>query len=196
MKNVALLPVKNLDQAKSRLSTVLSSNNRRSLAKKLFNHVWKTCLEAGLRPYAVTSDKTLAAELGRHSIPDPGHGLNKAIKHAIETLKPTSYFIILPDLPMLTATDLKTICELGWEYVVCPDKKLRGTNIVYVNTWDGYRPCFGVNSFIKHLRLHPCPKIYYGLGTALDVDEPRDLSLLALLSPASSRKDKQRGHED
>lgn len=196
MKNVAILPVKNLAQAKSRLSTVLPMDSRLNLARKLFNHVWKTCLEAGLRPYAVTSDKNLAAELGKNAIPDTGHGLNRAIKHALETLKPTSYFIILPDLPMLTATDLKTIYEIGWEYVVCPDKKLRGTNIIYVNKWDGYQPCFGVNSFMKHLRLHICPKIYYGLGTALDIDEPSDLSLLALLSSSSPRKDKQRGYKD
>jgi 2-phospho-L-lactate guanylyltransferase len=195
LKEAAILPIKKLSEAKTRLSSVLSTSQRRRLAEKMFDHVWETCLEAGLRPYAVTSDSSLADELGKHVIVEPGRGLNKAIEHAIKTLRPTSYFIILPDLPMLTAANLKAIHELGAEYVVCPDKTLRGTNIVYVSMWGGYRPCFGSNSLIKHLRQTPSAKIYYELGTAFDVDKPRDLSLLRSLSSTSSRKDKQRGYE-
>ncbi|MCS7137716.1 MAG: 2-phospho-L-lactate guanylyltransferase [Candidatus Caldarchaeum sp.] len=184
MKIPAILPIKKTDRAKTRLAKELTQKERKSLVHGMFSHVWRTCLKAGLKPLAVTSDPVLLERYG--GLSDDGKGLNAAITKALTTFGLGEFFIILPDLPLLEPQTLREIVNLNVSYVVCPDGRLKGTNIVYVEGFRKYSPQFGVDSFRKHLKQKRDAKIFYEIGTALDIDRPEDLSLLRSLSTRPS----------
>ncbi|MCS6785102.1 MAG: hypothetical protein NZ581_07930 [Candidatus Caldarchaeum sp.] len=162
------------------MAKTLSLEDRKILSYRMFNHVRKTCIRAGLRPVVVTADPFLLSKFG--GVPDEGEDLNIAINKAIRLLDSEEFFIILPDLPLLQAKSLQTIIDIDADYVVCPDLRMTGTNIVYVKNFKNFKPMFGENSFLKHLRQSAKAKIFYELGTALDIDYPSDLSLLRLFT--------------
>lgn len=198
MKPYAFLPIRKTDTAKTRLSTALSQKKRIVLCQKMLRHVYQSCLEAGVKPVVVTADPAILRKYG--GLQDDNQGLNEAVTKALETLQPERFFIILPDLPFLRHENLLQIMKLNSEYVVCPDRRLTGTNIVYVNGFKKFQTMFGKHSFRKHLLQNNKAKIFCELGTALDIDYPSDLSLFRRLSTRPTGKKQQsyyknQGHE-
>lgn len=184
MKTLAILPIKKAEKSKTRLSKSLSEEERKTLSYKMFVHVWKVCIQAGLTPIAVTSDPLIQAKFG--GVVDEGRGLNHALSEALNRLNASRFFIILPDLPLLRPENILKIMRLRADYVICPDRRLTGTNIIYVDGYKKYVPCFGYRSFRKHLGQKADAKVFYQIGCALDVDTPSDLSSLRRLAPSWS----------
>ena len=87
---IALIPVKELSQAKARLAPVLDGERRRELALALYRDVLAAALACpALDGVAVVSrDRdalTLAVEAGAEGLPEPG-GLNEALTSASQTM--------------------------------------------------------------------------------------------------------------
>ncbi|MCS7129324.1 MAG: 2-phospho-L-lactate guanylyltransferase [Candidatus Caldarchaeum sp.] len=190
MKGCALLPVKRLEKAKTRLSKTLSEPQRRRLVLRLFIRTARLCEEAGLEVVSVTSDPVVAEEAERRGwglVVDKGQGLNSSLKTALkaETMGPV--LIVLPDLPFLRTENIKAVLSIGRAkgFVICPDLWQKGTNMLYLGSVNDFTPMFGYDSYRRHLtqlrRLHQV-STFVELGTALDIDTPKDLHLLSKLS--------------
>src|ERR1700712_575764 len=84
---VAVIPLKGLDHAKSRLSGVLSRDERGELALALLARVVEACHEAGLEVCVVSPDgeaRAAAERLGAHTLDDGGADLSGAVRLGLE----------------------------------------------------------------------------------------------------------------
>jgi 2-phospho-L-lactate guanylyltransferase len=190
----ALLPMKDLVQAKSRLGGVLASHERRALAQAMAEDVL-TAL-AGCEDLAgvllVSDDpgaEMLADKYGADMLPEArlgATGLNGVLAAAFDLLAARGadiVAIIHSDLPLLTAADVEALlarmARPGIDVVIAPDRRRDGTNLMLSRT--DRRPEFHYGSGScpahqaaaqeagLHCELHPLP------GIALDVDQPADL---------------------
>lgn len=190
---VALVPVKRLELAKSRLAPLLSSAERRHLQEAMLTHVLGELAGApGLAGAAVvTADIDAAAiadRFGARLVPDTADELNAALSAATLRLVADGAAIvaIVPaDLPELTAADMaRALAEVrrSGATLVVPDAEARGTNGLVFPARSVPRLSFGPGSFHRHLaesgaKAFPLPSF------ARDLDRPDDL---AALRPAVS----------
>lgn len=190
----ALLPMKDLVQAKSRLGGVLASHERRALAQAMAEDVL-TALTAceGLAGILLVSDdpgaELLANKYGVEMLPESelgASGLNEVITAACDLLARRgvdSIAVVHGDLPLLTAAELGQLLaertRSGADVVIAPDRRRDGTNVLV--TAAGARPRFryGPGSCEAHrdeaqaAGLTCCQVELPGAG--LDVDQPADL---------------------
>ena len=189
-----LVPVKHLENAKQRLSSVLNPEARRELAQAMCADVLETLAGWRQRPAVtvVTSDPftvNLAANLGfevlRDEI-DPGETGAIEMATAFCRERGVSYALVLPaDIPLLQSSELDKILELAPPRgsVLVPDAAGRGTNAAYRAPADLFPLRFGNDSFLPHRAMAQatgCPCVVLDLpGIALDVDRPENLHALA-----------------
>lgn len=190
----ALLPVKNMGQAKKRLRPVLSAAERRTL----FRHSLTDVLEATSRStelaglVVISRDKDaiiLAEQFGARTIvPDGDSGQSSAIRQAAEKLAQDNIECTLTipgDVPLVTGAEIDRVCEslaTGHSITIVPSLDGTGSNCVACSAYGLVDYQFGENSFDRHVassrsngiepRALPLP----GLG--LDVDTPSDLEEL------------------
>ena len=188
-----LVPVKNLENAKERLSPLLSRAERRALAEAMLQDVLAAV--AGINHHTrvgvVTSDPfavSLAQSHGFTTIPDPTNlGESDAIAQATEHCLANgedSTLVIPGDIPLLQPEDLERVLAAAPARgaVLVPGWDGRGSNAVFRRPANLFPLRFGNDSFPPHLRAsqatgHPCvvlrlPRI------GLDVDNPADLAQL------------------
>lgn len=116
----------------------------------------------------VTSDETateVAGRLGARVVPDPGTGLDGAIRAGLDTLGDTPWqAVLLGDLPALTADDLGRALATCAAYprAVVPDAAGTGT-VLLTSTEGPPEPSFGAGSAQRHART----------ATLLALDLPR-----------------------
>jgi 2-phospho-L-lactate guanylyltransferase len=191
---VAIVPVKGLAQAKSRLASVLSESERRSLVLDLLDHTLSTIRESGViaATLVVTPDDEtlqLAARSGAVPIREVGRGYNRALdqgrREALGRYPDAGLLVLAADLPCLEPAELTMLAELALDprsIVIAPDAAARGTNALagWPVRWLGFH--FGTDSLSKHialaedcgLRIH----LYHAPGTVRDLDTPEDLCRL------------------
>jgi 2-phospho-L-lactate guanylyltransferase len=189
-----LIPVKDLQNAKQRLASVLDQFARTELAQAMLFDVLHTLSAWRDRPEVslVTSDP-FAMDLARHFnyevIPEKlCNGETEAIAMATQWCEQrgvTDTLVIPGDIPLLTISDLGEIFRRAPEdgTVLVPSADKRGTNAVFRSPAGLFPLRFGNDSFKPHLAAaqatgKPCavlslPRI------ALDVDTPEDLRRLA-----------------
>ncbi|MEM1942748.1 MAG: 2-phospho-L-lactate guanylyltransferase [Candidatus Caldarchaeum sp.] len=191
MRCYAVLPVKRLDDAKTRLRKALSPAERKRLVLRLLVRTGVLCEAAGLEVVVVSSDSEVEKASDRRGwrlVDDSGLGLNPSIRRALKSLPQAPVLIVLPDLPLLSLASIESVLHIGGRKrcVVCPDLRLNGSNMLYHFDGRSLVPMFGPDSYRRHLaslsRRFPT-KTFVELGTALDLDKPSDLLLLSRLSP-------------
>ncbi|MFO8036935.1 MAG: 2-phospho-L-lactate guanylyltransferase [Anaerolineales bacterium] len=192
----AIVPVKPLRRGKSRLSDVLSTDERAELNQYLLEHTIQTLndvpeIENVLVVSRDPSALSIARELGSRTVQENGSpGLNLALSRATQVAKTyeTRGVLILPaDLPKLSADDIHAMLKHMHDppvVVVAPDRDRLGTNALLVCPAGLIEYDFGPDSFERHcqqarekgVRLVVCelPSL------ALDLDEPDDLALMDL----------------
>ncbi|MBE9538330.1 MAG: 2-phospho-L-lactate guanylyltransferase [Proteobacteria bacterium] len=192
----ALLPLKDLVEAKSRLSGLLSPAERRALAQAMVEDVLSV-LAAHPLISAVTlvSDDPcadmLAAKYGaRHWLESSlgCRGLNRVLERSCERLcgESDQHIIVLHgDLPCLEAADITAVLDaLASEkgLIVACDRHELGTNLLAFHPQNKVEFSFGSNSCALHQASAEARRVPVKLlrrpGTALDIDEPGDLALL------------------
>ncbi len=190
----AIVPVKPLKRSKSRLSKVLSEEERTSLSRDLLTHTLDILGQvSGIEHTLVVSRDSMALSLARdhgaHTVQENGTPeLNRALIRA--TLVARGYgvsrVLILPaDLPLISREDVEHLVALGQDppvVVIAPDRHGTGTNALLSSPPGLIEYDFGPESFQRHVdrakacgaRLEICRLPSFGL----DVDLPEDLELL------------------
>ncbi len=105
---------------------------------------------------------------------------------AVRRWHPEALLVLAGDLPLLTAADVEAMIALGAEprtVVLAPDRHGSGTNALLLRPPDALPFRFGPNSFALHAEEAAARSLvvrtYRGRGTAVDVDDPDDLVVLA-----------------
>ena len=191
-----ILPVKSLDQTKSRLASVLSPDERAELTLHLLERTLRLLpLVPKLGGTAVITQDPLVAQMAirlgcRTLAESPGSGLNGAVTAGVAsaTKHGASHCLILPsDLPFLQTDELAELVGLvetavpDRTLILCSDRQQQGTNALVVPTGFGFRFAYGRNSFHYHqqeaARLGlPC-QIVHLPGLQFDLDTEEDFAL-------------------
>ena len=190
----AIVPVKPLRRGKSRLSKVISAEERADLNQYLLEHTIRVLssvdeIETVLVISRDTEALALARDLGARTVQEYGSpGLNTALTRAVEIARSygTCGILIIPaDLPRLDAEDIRKILDHRKNppvVVIAPDRKKEGTNALFISPPDLIEFKYGKGSFEKHskaardagVRLEVCDLA----SLELDLDEPEDLALI------------------
>ncbi len=192
---VAVVPVKTLASAKSRLQPALSAAERAGLVESLLQGVLRALGESGvIAATAVVSPDpracALATAMGAVGLPDPGAGLNAALEVGRSwagAVGATALLVLLGDLPLLTGHDIAALAALleavppaGPTVVLAPDRRDGGTNAMLLRPPGALPFAFGVDSYHRHRAAATAAgvtvRLYRAPGTAFDLDTPGDLA--------------------
>jgi 2-phospho-L-lactate/phosphoenolpyruvate guanylyltransferase len=196
-----LVPVKNLAQAKQRLSSILNQPARTQLAQAMLHDVleavasWENRPEVGI----VTCDSFalgLAAKFGFEVIADPINASETdaiaMATHVCETREVDFTLVIPADIPLIQGWELQRIMDAAPAEgsVLAPAGDGRGTNAIFRRPAALFPLRFGNDSFKPHLAAakatgKSCTVLSLP-GIAVDVDNPADLRKLVEL-PGETR---------
>jgi 2-phospho-L-lactate guanylyltransferase len=187
----AVVPLKSPERAKSRLAGVLSPQQRRHLLFALAERVIRS-LQAtrGIETVAVVTASTEVAAFARALGAEPilqsaETGTASAFAAAVsqlQVLQLPRVLMIAGDLPLVSPAALARVVAAGSEtpgVVVVPDRHRIGTNALLCAPPQLLSPCFGTDSFRRHLAaakaasLNACVLEIEEL--ALDLDCAEDL---------------------
>lgn len=189
-----LVPVKRLEDAKTRLEPVLGRDQRkrlsRALARDTVEHLRQLKTRANVA--VVTSDpevKTCAGEKGVHVCPEPepAANLGEIVDRAGSRrwYQPEAGLLVFPvDLPWVTPRSIEALLQecTSEPAVVVPDRQRKGTNALWRKPADLF-PCqySGTSSFRSHRRVarssghtpavNPDPLFGFDLDTAEDWEQ-------------------------
>ncbi len=191
-----LVPVKNLADAKQRLSSILSPEERVALAQAMCEDVLQALANWRDRPAVavVTSDRfarELAARFNFEVVADDNSGETNAIEMATTVCLERgekSTMVVPADIPLIDSSELQKVVDSAPPHgaVLVPDAAGRGTNAAWRSPSDLFPLRFGNDSFLPHLAAAkatglPCVVLKLP-GIARDVDRPEDLCELASAS--------------
>ncbi len=186
----AIIPVKPLQNAKSRLSAVLLPGQRYELAHAMYRHVLSvvTTIRYVTGVMVISRDTkalAIAREMGAKTIQESADSdLNPALLRATAVVKSwrADAVLILPaDLPFVHADDVRAMIRLSQErsVVIASDSHADGTNALLVRPPGLIEYQYGEASFGKHIenarRIGANVLHYYSERLALDIDFPQDL---------------------
>jgi 2-phospho-L-lactate/phosphoenolpyruvate guanylyltransferase len=203
---VAIVPVRTLEGAKSRLGGALDAEERQDLVRLLLE---RTVAAARLVPeieavLVVSPDPAileLASRHGARPIEQRGDGLNEGLAEAATVALgdgATAILVIAGDLPSVSDTSIgeivATAAAAGSKaralVVVVPDRHGRGTNALLLSPPGAIRFAFGTDSRSVHqAAAHAAGALSLEVDgpLSLDLDLPEDLTLAeerGLLDPA------------
>ena len=200
MKVWAIVPVKPLNRAKSRLSDVLLPEQRESLAASLLARTVRMLLpmpqiEGVLVISRDSRALAMVREMGGQTVQESGTPeLNKALQRATQALivwHGDAALVVPADIPLLSPDDIATVIHLGRfsnSVVIVPDRSRQGTNLLFVRPPGLIPYAFGENSFLLHQRYaHEAGAsviVHYSERAALDIDTAGDLDEYARLAKA------------
>ena len=192
----ALVPLKSLGEAKSRLGGLLSKEQRSDLALAMVSDVL-----AALRTHHLVASVTLVSDdagagglaesYGAQWLPEwelECRGLNSVISAAVDKLVSTGaeqVIVLHGDLPLLRESDISAVLDQLRRQpglVIGTDTESRGTNLLAFPATRVPEFHYGENSCALHRAWADASgesvSILQRSGIALDVDEPMDLSEL------------------
>lgn len=189
----ALLPLKDLVQAKTRLAGLLRPSERRALAQAMAEDVLSVMAShPEIARITLVSDdpgaELLASKYGADCWSERSlgcRGLNALMQSASERLLGNEYeplIVLHADLPLLECGDITEVLSLQREQgglVIGSDRQGSGTNLLAFDAAAVPRFCFGADSCDAHvsgahrsgIRVTMCRTP----GVFADVDEPADL---------------------
>jgi 2-phospho-L-lactate/phosphoenolpyruvate guanylyltransferase len=191
-----LVPVKNLVDAKQRLSSILSPHERFELAQAMCEDVLQALANWQHRPpvAVVTNDafaRDLAARFNFEVVADDSSGETNAIEMATAICSEcgaNSTLVMPADIPLIEVSELQRIVDSAPPRgaLLVPDAAGRGTNAAWRSPANLFPLRFGNDSFLPHLAAakaagHPCIVLKLA-GIARDVDRPEDLFEVAAAS--------------
>ena len=192
----AIIPVKPLRRGKSRLSGILTEDERFRLNQHLYSNTIKTLLKVKeiSEILVVSRDTTVltsAREFGVRTVTENGTPeLNNALRRAslfANKFSTDGVLIVPADLPLLIPEDITDFIAQRKhppEMVISPDYRRLGTNMLLINPADLITFSFGINSFDRHCEMAfqggAEVIVYENEHIALDLDVPEDYELLRL----------------
>ena len=204
-----VLAVKRLDDAKSRLATVVPDDRRRGLVAAMLADTLAAVRDAGIASVTVvTPDPRVArtvAEFGARTLaeptPDVLSPLNAALRHGIRQAQASAGLVaaLQADLAALDAgslvealDDAATAIGRGADAAFVADRSGDGTALLVVRAGAEFTPRFGQSSAAAHresgaVELDPERVRWARLRT--DVDTPDDLAAAVDLGLGSRTRD-------
>jgi 2-phospho-L-lactate/phosphoenolpyruvate guanylyltransferase len=190
----AILPVKPLEQGKTRLSAVLSKDERWILNTTMLGNTLKALIHAkGVdRILVVSQDPAVLAASRSFGVQilqeEPLSNLNRAVTLGVRFAvahKAGPVMVLPADLPLLDAALIQLLVGRLTgvdELIILPDRRDEGTNGLLISPPDLFKYQFGVDSFRRH--IHQAQEngmrveIVRIPELSLDLDLPEDLDLL------------------
>lgn len=187
----AIIPVKPLNRAKSRLSDVLTPEERQRLAERMLRHMLEViqAVPQIIGTLVISRDNkvlAIAREYNALTVQESGSPeLNKALTRATQVVsswRADSVIILPADLPLIQPDDIAQMINKGQQgvsVVIATDNHRDGTNALFIRPPGVIPYAFGSQSFDTHcdmareadINLH----IYESERVALDIDLPEDL---------------------
>ncbi len=197
---VAIIPVRGLERAKTRLGEALDAEERRSLVERLLRRTIRAAvLTPGISAVAVVSPEpealAVAADSGAVTLPQGGGGLNEGLADGrawARELGATALIVVPADLPAIGAAALEHVLDAARDALasihaggdraalvaLVPDRAGEGTNLLLLSP-PGVVPFrFGPGSRAAHAAAAArAGAIYLELSgpLRLDLDTPDDL---------------------
>lgn len=187
----ALIPVKALAAAKSRLALHLTHEQRIALVLEMLHHVIVTLRDSALlETIAVVSQDATVLERADHwgarAHLEELHGHNPALHaaalHELET-GATALLTLSADLPLLQTHDIGRMVAQSSKHdvVLAASQDHTGTNALLVRPPLAVPYLFGPGSLQRYLaeaeQRHLSSTVYVSTSTALDIDTIDDLKL-------------------
>ncbi|HSG86322.1 MAG TPA: 2-phospho-L-lactate guanylyltransferase [Candidatus Limnocylindrales bacterium] len=189
---VAVVPVRGLEGAKSRLGGVLDAEERRDLVSTLLRRVVEAAAATpGVTEVVVVSPDPealeLAASTGARPLRQSGMGLNEGLEAArVDVLAdgPAALLVLPADLPTIEPGSIEAILKRGVPspaVVLVPDRHGRGTNALLLAPAGIIDFAFGGDSRAEHATRARAAGARYeevDAGLGLDLDTSDDLLIL------------------
>ena len=206
MSAFAVVPVKSLSKSKTRLSNVFTIQERPLFTLAMLEDVLNALESSKIdKTVVVGSDLTVEAflkDFGITFLRETRGGLNRAVNQATSWClrREAKSVLALPaDVPLITSRDIDELVNLALaDSVVISPSRNGGTNALLQKPPGIVSPCFGPDSFRKHISKarakHVRTKIYVSANIMLDIDCEADLEQLLKMGQgtASYRFLKQR----
>jgi len=190
MSLCAIIPVKPLRRGKSRLSHVLSSSQREVLNGYLLQSILESLSPIDLIDHRIVisydpSALALARNFGANTVLENRNtDINRALRRATVAAKAygaTNLLVLPADLPLITKDDIQAFLNHQTEppeIIISSDRKLNGTNALYINPLGAINYNFGNWSFRKHVEEAERKKvkvnIFRNTNISFDLDVPED----------------------
>jgi len=197
MTTTVVIPIKQLENAKQRLGSLLSASQRAALFQAMVEDVLEAVTTCDrIDEVLIITDDPQAAMIGHQYsarvVGEPDEpGLINAVTYAGQLLRAegVNTMMFLPgDVPLVTVEELEVVLDgFGGGTVaafgIVPASDLGGSNCVVCSPPDCMTFGFGEDSFRRHLQLardsNIEPMVAKLPGIGLDVDTPADLLELA-----------------
>ena len=186
MSICAIIPVKKLTESKSRLSQVLSADERAKLVAQFLRHELEVLRQvAAIEEIVVVSSAlvilALAQENGATVLPEEqSEGINVAVTRAVAWAREeggkTAVLILPVDLPFLHPDDITRLLAAydDQRLVISPDGRHEGTNALLLPPLAAFTFHYGPHSLQKHLAEAQMqqlqPHVIPSPGLLFDVD--------------------------
>lgn len=173
----AVIPYKKT-KAKSRLSSVLTREEREDFVETMLMDVVSTLSSAGIENIDVltTPSNGIPDELDVNVVISE-YDLNKAINSYMEKIS-EPVLIIMADLPLVKPVNITDIINSKQDIVIVPGKG-GGTNILYIKNPGKFSVKYYGSSFQTHCDIANknllTVKVYDSFLASTDIDEPHDI---------------------
>lgn len=201
LRTTAILPVKSMDAAHGRLSSVLKADERRRLAEAMFGDMMLKLRRAKTinASLVVTADPSVARHarwLGHEVLEqasDEGHSEAAIAGARHAQAEGAERVVMLPiDCPLLDPGELDAhLGRSARTALIVPDREGTGTNALALCPPDAFLPAFGPDSCARHVSRARAADVAFSLerieSLATDLDTPEDMSDLRdalLLDPS------------
>lgn len=185
MRAIAL-PVKSLEDAKSRLDPVLSALERAALTLAMLEDVLDaTTALPGWDTWVISPDEAVlevAARRGVHPVTEEEPPLASALHQVEEEAvgrRLDAFAILLPDTPLVTPAALTRALHTLGPVVLAPSVDEVGTNLLLRRPPTAIASRFGPSSYRKHLEAAAEADVPVSVVEApelgFDLDEPDDI---------------------
>ena len=201
----AVIPVKQISQAKQRLSKILSSEERRDFFSAMLEDVLSMMVKIDFfeKIILATNCPHTISIAGRHGITHfetgPDDGLSQAAGETVNHLLENGIrdmFLIPADIPLITEEEINSAIKAhpsAPSLTIIPSRDKLGSNCLLLSPPSRMPLKFGPDSYFRHLEIAKInglkinPMELPGFG--LDIDEPADLfELLTLEGDTLSQK--------
>ena len=173
----AVIPYKK-ENAKSRLSPILSRIEREQFVELMLRDVIFSLREAGVNDIDIlaTSEYRSLTDLNVNIVIDP-NDLNESINQYLEKMD-QPVLIIMADLPLARSEQVKNIISSKEDVVIVPGKG-GGTNVLFIKNPSRFHVQYYGMSFCNHCAIakgmQQSLRIYDSFLLSTDIDEPHDI---------------------
>lgn len=198
----AVVPLKNIRQAKKRLAPLLTPAERSELMLAMVKDVLVALTQTpGLAGILLVSRAPEAAELSRiHGCElyaeaegaDLSESVQAASGYLVANRNANGTLIVPGDVPLITPADVAEILDGHQRFTLVPDSEGDGTNCIVSSPPNLIRYRFDGHSFKPHTEaafgIGITPRIVRNEAFGIDVDTPRDLTrILERAGPSRTR---------